>query len=77
MSIIIAGIFGVCSQLFRFAALSFAPVVIVVPIIGSQPIYTLFFTRMLAKDVEVFNVRIVLSVFLVILGSIFVSACGS
>ncbi len=75
--ITIAGVFGVFSQLFRFAALSLAPVVIVVPIIASQPIYTLFFTRIIARDIEVFSARIILSIFLVILGSVLVSVAGS
>lgn len=73
VSFVISGILSATSQIFRFGALNYAPIVVIVPILGAQPIFTVIFTHFLAKDVEVFNWRTILSIVLVILGTIIVS----
>ncbi len=70
---VIAGILAALGQLFRFAALSIAPIVIVVPILASHPIFTVLMTRKLAKDYEVFRPRTIGAIVIVVLGTILVS----
>jgi len=61
------------AQLTRFAALSFTAVVTVVPILSSHPLFTYLMTRKLASDVEVFQVRTLLGMLLIVLGTVVVS----
>ncbi len=70
---IISSIFASGAQLFRFAALSFAPVVLVAPILSTNPIFTIIMTRLVAKDVEVFKLRIIVSMIIVVIGSVLVT----
>ena len=72
-SYIVAGIFAASAQLSRFGALSFSPVVLVAPLLAAHPIFTMLFTRKLAKEFEAFNPRLVLSILFVVLGALLVS----
>ena len=69
----IAGLFSISAQLLRFGALSFAPVVLVAPILSTHPIFTVLLTRKLAREFESFQTRILFSIALVVLGSFLVS----
>lgn len=69
----IAGALSAVGQLFRFAALSYAPVVVVVPILASHPIFTVIMTRRLAKDYEVFRARTIGAIMFVVAGTVIVS----
>jgi drug/metabolite transporter (DMT)-like permease len=73
VSYVIAGILAGLGQIFRFDALSVAPVVIVVPILASHPIFTVLMTRKLAKDYEVFRPRTIGAILIVVIGTILVS----
>src|SRR5487761_117982 len=73
ISYVVAGGFAATAQLCRFGALTFSPVVIVAPILSAHPIFTILFTRKLAKEYEVFGVRLILSIALVIAGALLVS----
>ena len=64
-----SSIFASGAQIFRFAALSFAPVVLIVPILSTNPIFSILLTRVVAKDVEVFTPRTILSMIVVVSGS--------
>lgn len=66
---LISSIFASGAQIFRFAALSFAPVVLIAPILSTNPIFTIILTRAVAKEVEVFTPRTILSIIIVIIGS--------
>ena len=70
---IISSIFGAGAQIFRFAALSFAPVVLIAPILSTNPIFTVLMTRFVAKDVEVFTPRTMIGMVLVVIGSALVT----
>ncbi len=74
--IILSGIFGGVAQGFRFAALEFAPVVIVAPLLETSPIFVFLITIFLAKDFEVFQKRTVMSIGLVVLGAALVSSAS-
>jgi len=69
---LIAGSLAAIGQLFRFSALTFAPVVIVIPILASHPIFTVMMTRGLARDYEVFHLRTVSAIIVVVAGAILV-----
>ncbi|MDH2901073.1 MAG: EamA family transporter [archaeon] len=70
---IISSIFASGAQLFRFAALSFAPVVLVAPILSTNPIFTIVMTRLVAKEVEVFRLRTIVCIIIVVIGGVLVS----
>jgi drug/metabolite transporter (DMT)-like permease len=70
---IVAGVFAASAQLLRFWALNVAPVVTVAPILASSPIFTLIMTRTIAHEIEVFEPRILISIFLVVIGTVSVS----
>jgi drug/metabolite transporter (DMT)-like permease len=70
---VIGGCLAAFGQLFRFSALTFAPVVIVIPILAAHPIFTILLTRGLARDYEVFHVRTIAAIFIVVVGTILVS----
>lgn len=73
LSIIVAGIFVVVAQLLRFAALNFAPVVLVAPMTAMEPIFTVLIARVVAKEFEVVHKRTVVSILFVVVGGIIVS----
>ena len=70
---IISGFFASGAQLFRFAALSVAPVVFIVPILSTNPIFTILLTRLVAREFEVFTLRTIISMVLVVIGSALVT----
>ncbi|MDG7001375.1 MAG: EamA family transporter, partial [Nitrososphaerota archaeon] len=72
-SYVFAGVFASSAQLFRFWALNIVPVVTVAPILAAAPLFTLVFTRKLAHELEVFQPRIILSIILIVIGTIAVS----
>ena len=72
-SYVIAGVFAASAQLFRFWTLNITPVVIVAPILAAAPLFTLIFTRRLARELEVFQPRLILSIALIVVGTIAVS----
>jgi len=69
----LSGIFLVTSQSLRFGALRFSPVVLVVPILATVPVAILFYTWLIAKEVEAFQRRTILSIVLCVIGTILVS----
>jgi len=72
-SYVMAGVLAVAAQLLRFGALSYAPIVIVAPILASQPVFTLFMSHKLARDFEIFKSRTITSIGIVTVGSIILS----
>ncbi len=77
LSIIVAGVFVVVAQLLRFAALDFAPVVLVTPMTAMEPIFTVFFARAVASEFEVVHKRTVLSIIFVVIGGMIVTYFSS
>ncbi|MHB8566172.1 MAG: EamA family transporter [Nitrososphaerales archaeon] len=74
---LISGSLAAMGQLFRFSALSFAPVVIVIPILAAHPIFTVMMTRGLARDYEVFHARTISAIIIVVIGTIIVALSSS
>ncbi len=72
-SFVLAGVFAASAQLFRFWTLNITPVVIVAPILASAPLFTLIFTRKLAHELEVFQPRIIISITMIVIGTVAVS----
>ena len=71
--IIIAGLSASIANLFRFGALFYSPVVVVVPIVATSPVFTIFMTRMVAGGVELLNIRTITSIALVVIGGVVVA----
>ncbi len=70
---IIIGLLTIVTQLFIFTSLLYAPVVYYAPILSSYPLFTVIFTRIQVKHIEVFGPRTLLSAILVVVGAILVS----
>lgn len=58
------------SQLFRYMALSVAPVLVVAPILRLSLVFRLIFSRMMNRDHEVFGGRIVLGTTISLIGAL-------
>lgn len=65
-----AGIFLVIGHLFRFSALEYSPVSIVQPLVATIVIFTLLFSWMVNRRIDVFNWRVVAGIAMV-LGGVF------
>lgn len=70
--LIATGVLATSAQLFRFGALSYAPVIIVTPFLYANSLFVPALTWVFAREVEVFNVRIVLGVTVITAGLILV-----
>jgi drug/metabolite transporter (DMT)-like permease len=69
---VVMGVFGITAQLFRYASLTYAPVVVVAPLLATHPIFTMILTSRISKETEVFTTRTVLSIFVAAVGAILV-----
>ena len=67
-----AGIFNTAALLSVFFALSYGKVVIVEPLISSNPVLTLLMTAIFLKDLEVISLRVVIGALLTVGGTILV-----
>ena len=69
MWIALAGIFSSSGALFLFLALDRAPVVVVAPITGVNPLFSILLARLFIRDLERLSWSIVLGAMLVLLGA--------
>jgi DME family drug/metabolite transporter len=67
-----AGFFNTAAMLSVFYALSFGKVVIVEPLVSSNPVLTLLLTAIFLKDLEVLSARIIVGSLLAVVGTILV-----
>jgi uncharacterized membrane protein len=67
-----AGFFNTAAMLSVFYALSHGKVVIVEPLVSSNPVLTLLFTAIFLRDLEVINLRVITGALLTVLGTILV-----
>ena len=55
-----------------FYALSYGKVVIVEPLVSSNPVLTLLFTAIFLRDLEAINLRVIIGALLTVVGTILV-----
>jgi drug/metabolite transporter, DME family len=67
-----AGFFNTAAMLSVFYALSFGKVVIVEPLVSSNPVLTLLLTSIFLKDLEVLSLRVITGSLLAVLGTVLV-----
>ncbi|HEX5021045.1 MAG TPA: EamA family transporter [Candidatus Binatia bacterium] len=67
-----AAIFNTAAMLSVFYALSHGRVVIVEPLVSSNPVLTLLFTAIFLKDLEAVNLRVIIGALLTVAGTILV-----
>jgi DME family drug/metabolite transporter len=67
-----AGFFNTAAMLSVFYALSFGKVVIVEPLVSSNPVLTLLLTALFLKDLEVLSARVIVGSLLAVIGTILV-----
>jgi len=58
------------AQLFRYVALSMSPMSIVAPIIGTSPLFSLFFSFFINRNLETFTPRVILGAVAVVAGTV-------
>jgi uncharacterized membrane protein len=67
-----AGLFNTAAMLSVFYALSHGKVVIVEPLVSSNPVMTLLLTAVFLKDLEALNLRVIIGALLTVTGTILV-----
>jgi len=67
-----AGVFNTAAMLSVFYALSHGKVVIVEPLVSSNPVLTLLFTAIFLRDLEALNLRVIIGALLTVTGTILV-----
>lgn len=67
-----AGFFNTAAMLSVFYALSFGKVVIVEPLVSSNPVLTLVLTAIFLKDLEALSQRVIVGCFLTVVGTVLV-----
>jgi uncharacterized membrane protein len=67
-----AALFNTAATLSVFYALSHGKVVIVEPLVSSNPVLTLLFTAIFLRDLEVINLRVIVGALLTVTGTILV-----
>jgi drug/metabolite transporter, DME family len=67
-----AGFFNTAAMLSVFYALSHGKVVIVEPLVSSNPVMTLLLTAVFLKDLEALNLRVILGALLTVTGTVLV-----
>jgi len=67
-----AGVFNTAAMLSVFYALSHGKVVIVEPLVSSNPVLTLLFTAIFLRDLEAINIRVIIGALLTVVGTILV-----
>jgi DME family drug/metabolite transporter len=67
-----AGLFNTAAMLSVFYALSFGKVVIVEPLVSSNPVLTLLLTAVFLKDLEALSPRVVIGACLTVAGTVLV-----
>jgi len=67
-----AGLFNTTAMLSVFYALRHGKVVIVEPLVSSNPVLTLLFTAIFLRDLEAINTRVIVGAFLTVVGTILV-----
>jgi uncharacterized membrane protein len=67
-----AAVFNTAAMLSVFYALSFGKVVIVEPLVSSNPVLTLFLTAIFLRDLEAISLRVIIGALLTVAGTILV-----
>jgi drug/metabolite transporter (DMT)-like permease len=70
--IVMASIFVDVAQLLRYVTLEYIEVSIIGPIFALMPFFTIGFSYLFNRDIEIFDVKIIVATFLIIIGIIFV-----
>ncbi len=65
----LAGLFVSLAQLFRYVALEYSPLSVVSPLMSTTGLFTLLFSFLLNRDIEVFTTRVILGVVATVLGA--------
>lgn len=71
-----AGVMVFFAQMFRFMALSLAPVAVVTPIMRTGAIYTLFFSWLINRELEAINVKVIVGIAFSVAGAMLLAFYG-
>ncbi|MFC2065977.1 DMT family transporter [Chloroflexota bacterium] len=68
------GVVALVANLFRFAALSYSPLSVVQPIMGTNPLFTFLFSFMINRKIDIFSWRVFTGILLAATGVFLISA---
>ncbi len=66
--LVIAGVLVLAGQLLKYAALSYSPVSVVQPLVSTMVLFTLFFSFLINRKIDVFNRKVITGIILVVAG---------
>ncbi len=66
--LVVAGVLGLAGQLLRYAAFQLSPVSVVQPLVSTVVLFTLFFSFLINRKIDVFNRKVISGIILVVAG---------
>jgi len=66
--LVVAGVLGMVGQLLRYAAFQHSPVSVVQPLVSTMVLFTLFFSFLINRKIDVFNRTVITGIVLVVAG---------
>lgn len=66
--LVISGALGVLGQSLRFAALNYSPVSVVQPLMATIVLFTLFFSFLINRKIDVFNWKVITGIMMLVVG---------
>jgi len=67
--LVISGVFVSVAQLFRYVALSYSPVSLVVPIMGTDVLFIFFLSFLINRNIEVFTWKVFIGIMVAVVGT--------
>ena len=71
--LVIAGVLVLIGQLLRYAAISYSPISVVQPLMATVVLFTLLFSFLVNRKIDVFNRKVVTGIILVVAGACLLS----
>ncbi len=74
-SLFVLVISGLCigiAQLFRYLSFNYLPISVSQPLIGTDTIFTLFFSFLINRNIEVFNWKVITGMVITVIGAFFI-----
>ena len=71
--LVVAGVLGLAGQLLRYAAFQLSPVSVVQPLVSTVVLFTLFFSFLINRKIDVFNRKVISGIILVVAGVLLLS----
>jgi uncharacterized membrane protein len=68
-----AAMVAVIAQIFNFIALGRGQMAVIIPLLNTTPLFTVFFSLLFLRDLETINSRIIFGAILMVAGVVFIT----